>query len=140
VPLHRSVAIGLGCLLATLAPAAAKEAQPEPSRWLEIQSYESSGPFVSVPAKIFGMTTLVLVGGAAAVVCMPFDLVHGLIHLEGYGEIAEDCASEIGQTAASGTYLATGAPFWLVKRLAWDAPRELFSRAPEPERIQPDLG
>jgi hypothetical protein len=140
VPLQRSVAIGLGCLLATLAPAAGSEERPEPSRWLEIQTYESSGPFVSVPAKIFGMTALVLIGGAAAVVCLPFDFVHGLIHLEGYGEIAESCASEIGQAAASGTYLTAGAPFWLVKRLAWDAPRELFNQAPEPERIQPDLG
>ena len=122
--------------------AGAAEVEPAPAApWLDIHTYDPDGPFVSIPAKTAGMATLVVVGGAMAVFCSPFDLVIGLANRGGYGATAQACASQCGHAAANGTYLAIGAPFWLLKGAFWDGPRRLLrGPAPPPERLKPDVG
>ena len=108
-----------------------------PGPWLPIRTYSPDGPFVSIPAQTVGMTTLIIVGGAAATLCMPVDLVRGIIRRAGYGSIAEACGSRVGGAAATGTYLAAGAPFWATKQLLWDGPRRLLFGAPTPAPAAP---
>jgi hypothetical protein len=132
----------LASLLLAVAPARADDPAPaEPSRFLEIHAYEPDGPFVTVPARTFGMITLILAGGSAAILCTPIDLVRGVVRREGFGEITEACGSQVGQSAASVAYITAGAPFWLLKRGFWDGPRTLLGYgAPSPDRVQPDVG
>jgi len=113
---------------APAAPAAGGQTTPEldPDPWLPIDSYMADGPFVSWPARAVGMTTLIVIGGGAAAFCTPIDMVRGLALRRGYGEVAEACGSRIGDAAATGAYLAAGAPFWAVKKTFWDGPRKLL--------------
>lgn len=134
MPSVRRLAAALTCLLAAASAAAETTPPPRPSRWLEIHTYDPEGPFVALPAQTFGMTTLIVVGGGAAMLCMPFDFAHTFIHRGDYGAIAESCGSNVGQVAASGTYLAGGAPFFVLKKMFWDAPRMLFGGAAQAEQ------
>ena len=133
--------VALASILIAAAPAQAEtSAPPAPSRYLEVHVYDPEGPFVTVPAKTFGMLTLIVVGGTAALFCTPIDLGRGVARQGGFGELAEQCGSQVGQAAASVTYVAFGAPFWLLKRGLWDGPRRLLGITPEPEKVQPDIG
>ncbi|MGD9763844.1 MAG: hypothetical protein AB7V27_09045 [Candidatus Binatia bacterium] len=126
----------LGWLVAALVYSAtgARAADGDPdSPWLDIHTYDADGPFVTAPAKTVGIGTYILVGGAAALACTPVDLARALPKGEGYGETAKACGAGIGKPAGRATYIAAGAPFWLVKKVAWDFPRRLFTAAASPD-------
>jgi hypothetical protein len=118
----------------------AADASLNPHPWLPTHEYDPDGPFVTIPAKTFGMTAMILVGGAAATVCMPLDLVRGMWRRTGYGSNAEACGASFGDAAAKGSYIAGGAPFWAAKHLVWDGPRYLLFGAPSPTPARPDAG
>jgi len=122
------------------ATAAAAESSLNPHPWLPTHEYDADGPFVTIPAKAFGMTAMILVGGAAATVCMPIDLVRGMWRRTGYGTSSEACGASFGDAAAKGSYIAGGAPFWIAKHLVWDGPRRLLFGPPTPQPAPPDVG
>jgi len=72
------------------------------------------------------MTTLVLFGSAATFACLPYDLLAGGVGRANFGSFAGFCGTAVGGAAGNGAYAVAGAPFWLVKQVAWDAPRHLF--------------
>lgn len=101
----------------------------EPGDWprtIELPTFAGEGPFVTVPANVLGMPTLVLVGGTATLACTPFDLLRGLSVGGGYGSVAAACASRVGGVAGSAAYILGGAPFWVTKQVFWNAPRALL--------------
>jgi hypothetical protein len=93
--------------------------------YLTADAYSGDGPFVSWPAQAFGMTTMVVVGGSVATLCMPFDLMRGL-QKGNYGGLAQSCGAGAGGPVGNGAYYLAGAPFWAMKKTFWDAPRALF--------------
>ena len=102
----------------------------EPGDWartIELPTYVGEGPFVTVPANVVGMPTMILFGGAATVVCTPFDLLRGLSVGGGYGSVAAACASRVGGVTGSAAYILGGAPFWVTKQVFWNGPRALFT-------------
>jgi hypothetical protein len=117
------------CLLIAVGAAADDRARPTDQPWLDIHTYDPNGPFVTVPAWSMGMAVLVLTGGSMAVMCTPVDLILGLTHTLEFGETAQACGSQTGHAVANVTYLAAGAPFWLIKTAFWDAPRQLVRGA-----------
>ncbi|MEO8605600.1 MAG: hypothetical protein ABI629_23730 [bacterium] len=130
-------------------PAAAADAAVSPpgptintDPWLPIHTYTPDGWFVRGPAETAGMTMLIIVGGTAATFCMPIDLVRGMWRGSGYGSIAEACGARVGDAAATGSYLAAGAPFWATKQLVWNVPRRLLFGAPKAAAVttDPELG
>lgn len=121
----------VGRLLAAAVLALATSARAEqPGDWprtIELPTYAGEGPFVTVPANVLGMPTLVIVGGAATAVCTPFDLLRGLSVGGGYGSVAAACASTVGGFAGSAAYIVGGAPFWVTKQVFWNGPKALFT-------------
>ncbi|MDX2169101.1 MAG: hypothetical protein SF182_18680 [Deltaproteobacteria bacterium] len=116
-------------VLAVLLLAAAARAEQLPelndSPYLSVDTYAADGPFVSWPAQAVGMTSMVIVGGSVATLCMPFDLMRGL-QKGNYGGLAQYCGAGAGRPAGNGAYLLVGAPFWAMKKTFWDAPKALF--------------
>ncbi|HSQ00010.1 MAG TPA: hypothetical protein VL049_22525 [Candidatus Dormibacteraeota bacterium] len=109
----------------------------EPGDWartIELPTYVGEGPFVTVPANVVGMPTMILFGGAATVVCAPFDLLRGLSVGGGYGSVAAACASRVGGVTGSAAYILGGAPFWVTKQVAWNGPRALIAKAGTADR------
>ena len=103
----------------------------EPGDWartIELPTYVGEGPFVTVPANVVGMPAMILFGGAAPVVCTPFDLLRGLSVGGGYGNVAAACGSRVGGVAGSAAYILGGAPFWVTKQVFWNGPRALIGK------------
>ncbi len=119
----------LALALVAAAPPGAGASDGAKGRFVTLATYASDGPFVEWPAQAVGMTTLVLVGSAATFACLPYDLVAGSVGRANFGSFAGFCATAVGGAAANGAYAVTGAPFWLVKQVAWDGPRRLFGGA-----------
>ena len=118
-------AVVLAALLLAAPMAAEQLPELNPDPYLTVDAYADDGPFVSWPAQAVGMTTMVVVGGTFATLCMPFDLMRGL-QKGNYGGLAQACGSGTGGPAGNGAYLVGGAPFWAMKKTFWDAPRALF--------------
>ena len=95
-------------------------------RRIEVPTYVGEGPFVTVPANIVGMPTMIIFGGAATVVCTPFDLMRGLSVGGGYGTVAAACARPVADITGSAAYILGGAPFWITKQVFWNGPKALL--------------
>lgn len=109
--------------------AAPVHAADQPGDWhrdIELPTFVGEGPFVTVPANVVGMPTMILFGGAATLVCTPFDLLRGLSVGGGYGTVAAACGSRAGTFTGSAAYILGGAPFWVTKQVFWNAPRALL--------------
>jgi hypothetical protein len=116
----------LALTLVAAAPCAAGASDGAAGRFITLDTYAADGPFVEWPAQAVGMTTLVLVGSTATFTCLPYDLLAGGVGRASFGSFAAFCATAVGGPVANGAYAVAGAPFWLVKQVAWDAPRRLF--------------
>jgi hypothetical protein len=104
------------------------------ARDIELPTYVGEGPFVTVPANVFGMPTMIIFGGAATLVCTPFDLLRGLSVGGGYGSVAAACASRVGGVTGSAAYIIGGAPFWLTKQVFWNGPKALLGKGGSADR------
>jgi hypothetical protein len=113
--------------LALVGPARAEQPGDWP-RMIELPTFVDEGPFVTVPANVVGLPTLILVGGTATIACTPFDLLRGLSVGGGYGTVATACAETVGRPVGNAAYILGGAPFWFVKQVFWNAPRALFDK------------
>jgi hypothetical protein len=103
----------------------------QPGTWrrnIELPTFRGQGPFVTVPANLVGMPAMILFGGAATAVCVPFDLLRGLSVGGGYGSVAAACGSRAGEFTGSAAYIIGGAPFWVTKQVFWNGPRALYAR------------
>ncbi|MBX3027266.1 hypothetical protein KF840_20405 [bacterium] len=121
----------LAALVAAVVVWAAPVHADQPGDWarrIELPTFAGEGPFVTVPANVVGMPTMILFGGAATAVCTPFDLLRGLSVGAGYGTVAAACAGRAGELAGSAAYIIGGAPFWVAKQVFWNAPRALIGR------------
>ncbi len=119
----------LAALVVALVALATSASAEEPGDWprtIELPTFVGEGLFVTVPANVVGMPAMILFGGAATVVCTPFDLVRGLSIGSGYGTVAAACGSRAGTFAGSAAYILGGAPFWITKQVFWNAPRALL--------------
>ena len=116
----------LAAAVLVLATAARGEDMGDWPRTIELPTFAGEGPFVTVPANVLGMPTLVIVGGAATLVCTPFDMLRGLSLGGGYGSVAAGCASSVGGFAGSAAYILGGAPFWVTKQVFWNGPKALL--------------
>ena len=116
----------LAAAVLVLATAARGEDMGDWPRTIELPTFAGEGPFVTVPANVLGMPTLVIVGGAATLVCTPFDMLRSLSVGGGYGSVAAGCASSVGGFAGSAAYILGGAPFWVTKQVFWNGPKALL--------------
>lgn len=118
----------MAAVVALAAPVYAEQ----PGTWardIELPTYVGEGPFVTVPANIVGMPTMILFGGVATAICTPFDLLRGLSVGGGYGSVAAACAAPVADITGSAAYIIGGAPFWLTKQVMWNGPRALWEKA-----------
>lgn len=118
--------------LAAQAPHAAGR-QPAPAQ--SESPYTGEGPFVIVPARVvstpvFGMGFMV-----GLLACAPVALAQDP-HWE--GKIPEEkrahlvCGRAVGSAVRWPVYTAVGLPFFIVKKLFWDAPRKINQVAGPP--------
>lgn len=131
MPTSRLPVFALVAVLTATAPARADEAAGARG-WPDLDAYDPAGPFVSWPAKVFGLGALIVSGGSAAILCTPVDLVVGLARRRGYGTLAEACGAGVGGAVSQSVYLVTGAPFYVGKAVFWDLPRSAFAPRPAP--------
>lgn len=120
----------LAALVVAVAVWAAPVRADQPGDWsrdIELPTFVGEGPFVTVPAKVIGMPAMIIFGGAATLVCTPFDLLRGLSVGGGYGSVAAACGSRAGSVAGSAAYIIGGAPFWVTKQVFWNGPRALLT-------------
>lgn len=132
----RLLPFALAALLSTATPMRADEAA-ETRGWPALDAYDPAGPFVSWPAKAFGLGALVVSGGGATILCTPVDLVVSVARRGGYGTLAERCAAGVGGAVSQSVYLVAGAPFYVGKTVFWDWPRNALSPAPAPAEAAP---
>lgn len=118
-------------------PARGDEAADEARGWPALDAYDPAGPFVSWPAKAFGLGALIISGGSATILCTPVDLVVGVARRGGYGTLAERCAGAVGGAVSQSVYLVAGAPFYVGKTVFWDWPRGAVCPAPAPTPLAP---
>jgi len=89
--------------------------------------YDVEGPFVSGPASSSGMILGVLAAPLGGIVCSPVDLVRGATsQTHEVSTLMELCAEMAFRGGYYGVYYVVGAPFYLVKKLFWDAPKTLL--------------
>lgn len=111
--------------------------------WTLDGPYEGEGICIEGSAEAAGVMTAVFVGGLAAWVCLPGDLVHSAIRRQSaLGVLSHGCAIYVGVADGWAAYIIAGAPFFAVKKVFWDAPRRLLgiqtnSSDPDPPRSVP---
>jgi hypothetical protein len=126
VPTPRLLLFALVAFLSVATTARADEAA-DTRGGPALDAYDPAGPFVSWPAKAFGLGALIVSGGTATILCTPVDLVVGVVRRGGYGTLAERCAAGAGGAVSQSVYLVAGAPFYVGKTVFWDWPRRAFS-------------
>jgi hypothetical protein len=136
-PMVRCVAFACAILLAAgcVSRAAAS------FEWTKGGPYDGEGAVVETSAESLGMLSMVVVGAPAAAVCVPGDLVYSAVRWEWkFGVLSDRCAEYVGGAAGWTGYVIGGAPFFLLKKVLWDAPRALLGvGAASPEAV-PDEG
>ena len=119
----------VAALVAAVVALAAPVYADQPGIWardIDLPTYVGEGPFVTVPANIVGMPTMIVFGAAATALCTPFDLLRGLSLGGGYGTVASACGAPVAEVAGSAGYIIGGAPFWFAKQVMWNGPRALW--------------